>query len=86
MQFQHERKNLRFDFRHLTSRTCNVTFGLEITSGFRPWLKKGHALKFTVDRDVGGHGHVDEDSDGDDNVLVTRSITQESLFYIANGN
>ena len=47
---------------------------------------KRHALKFTIDRDVGGHGHVDDDGDGDDDVLVTRSITQESLFYVANRN
>lgn len=26
------------NFRHLTSRTCDVAFGLEITSGFCPWL------------------------------------------------
>ena len=37
---------------------------------------KRHALKFTIDRDVGDHGHVDDDGDGDEDVLVTRSITQ----------
>ena len=38
---------------------------------------------FTIRRDFGGHGHVDVDSDGDDDVLVTRSITQEPLSYLA---
>ena len=48
--------------------------------------QKRHALKFTIDRHVGGHGHVDDESDGDDEVLVTRGITQESFFYMANRN
>ena len=29
---------------------------------------------------------MDDDGAGDDDVLVTRSITQESLFYMVNTN
>ena len=40
LQFQHGRQNLSFDVRPLRSRTCDVTFGFEITSGCRSWGQK----------------------------------------------
>ena len=64
LQFQHEWLNFSFDVRHLTSGTCDVPLGLEITPSCRLWLKKFLVLRLPIDRDVGGHGHLDDHGDG----------------------
>ena len=44
--------------------------------------QKHHVRKLPIYRDVGGHGHVDDDGDGDHDSVGDTSITRESLFCL----
>ena len=48
LQFQHGRLNLSVDVRHLRSRTCDVIFCFEITSGCPLWVKNVSCLKLLL--------------------------------------